>query len=110
MTRDNFILGTALILFAAFALGWLVCWLTARLTGPTKVEPSSADQLVGELHEAEEARDRAISEGNAREAALHERLAFSTTELTNAHTALQEASEEIEELREYIDRHLSKLT
>ncbi|MFV0408588.1 MAG: hypothetical protein ACK5LJ_02480 [Paracoccus sp. (in: a-proteobacteria)] len=109
MTRENFILATALILLAAFILGWLISWMINRLSGPVPIAPGSADQLAIDLHEAEEARDRAIAEGNAREAALHERLAFMNTELTDARKALQEASEEIEELREYIDRHLSQL-
>lgn len=108
MTRDDFILATALVLFAAFVVGWLSCWLISRLTRPGRADLDAVQRLTQELHEAERTRDAAISDSKQREAALHERLAFSGTELANARSALSEAAQEIEELRAYIDRHLGK--
>ncbi|SDE64210.1 hypothetical protein SAMN05421538_1099 [Paracoccus isoporae] len=108
MTRDDFILATALVLFAAFVLGWLSCWLIGRLTRPGRADLAALPRLTQELHEAERSRDAAIDEAKQREATLHERLAFSGTELANARTALSEAAQEIEELRAYIDQHLRK--
>lgn len=108
MTRDDLILATALVLFAAFALGWICCWIIGRLTRPGRAEFDHHDRLAADLHEAESARDQAIAEAKEREAALHERLAFASSELAQGRVALQEAAEEIEELRDYIDRHIVK--
>ncbi|WBU58890.1 hypothetical protein [Paracoccus albus] len=108
MTREDFIVATALILFASFVLGWFSCWLVGRLTRPGRAEFARHNQLTADLHAAENARDQAITEGKEREAALHERLAFATSELTQSRAALAEASVEIEELRDYIDRNLGK--
>lgn len=53
MTRDDLILATALILFAAFALGWICCWIIGRLTRPGRAEFDRHDRLAADLHEAE---------------------------------------------------------
>lgn len=108
MTRDDFIIATALILFAAFVLGWFSCWLIGRLTRPGRAEFARHHQLAADLHAAEQARDQANSEARAREAALHERLAFASSELSQSRAALEEASVEIEELRDYIETHINK--
>lgn len=108
MTRDDFIIATALILFAAFVLGWFFCWLIGRLTRPGRAEFARHHQLTADLHAAELARDQAHADARDREAALHERLAFTSSELAQSRAALEEASVEIEELRDYIDTHLHK--
>lgn len=108
MTRDDFIIATALILFAAFVLGWFSCWLIGRLTRPGRAEFARHHQLAADLHAAEAARDQAVAESKQREAALHERLAFATSELNQSRTALEDATVEIEELRDYIERNIGK--
>ncbi|NHF72168.1 hypothetical protein [Paracoccus xiamenensis] len=108
MTRDNLIIAIALVLFAAFLLGWFASWLVGRVTRPGRAELKVLDRLAQDLHEAETALERVTGEGLQREAAMHERLAFSASELATARSALQEASEEIEELRGYIDTHIAK--
>ena len=108
MTRDNLIIAIALVLFAAFLLGWFSCWLVGRISRPGKAELNVLDRLTEDLHEAEAALERLTGEGQDREATMHERLAFSASELTTARGALQEASEEIEELRAYIESHIAK--
>lgn len=108
MTRDDFIIATAVILFAAFVLGWFSCWLIGRLTRPGRVEFARHNQLAAELHAAEAARDLAQTEARDREAALHERLAFASSELSQNRAALDEARIEIEELRDYIESHVQK--
>ena len=108
MTRDNLIIAIALIMFAAFLLGWFSCWLVGRLTRPGKAELKVLDRLAEDLHAAESALERVTGEGLDREATMHERLAFSAAELATARSALQEASEEIEELRAYIESHIAK--
>lgn len=107
MTRDNLIIAIALVLFAAFLLGWFSCWLVGRISRPGNAELKALERLAQDLHDAEAALERVTGEGQEREATMHERLAFSTSELTTARSALQEASEEIEELRAYIETHVT---
>lgn len=108
MTRDDLILATALVLFAAFVLGWFCSWLIGRVTRPGHAEISRHDNLAADLHAAEAARDQVAAESKEREATLHERLAFTSSELAQTREALAEAGIEIEELRDYIDRHIAK--
>lgn len=108
MTRDNLIIAIALVLFTAFLLGWFARWLVGRLTSPGRAELKVLDRLAQDLHDAESALERAVTDNQEREATMHERLAFSTSELTTARTALQEAAEEIEELRAYIETHIAQ--
>jgi len=106
LTHDNLTMAIALTLGAAFLLGWFACWLVHRLTRPGRAELGVLDRLAADLHQAENALEQATTDWGQREAALHERLAFSATELATARSAMQEASGEIEELRAYIERHL----
>ncbi|MFD1796240.1 hypothetical protein FQV27_01240 [Paracoccus aurantiacus] len=107
MSHDNLTIAIALTLFAAFLLGWFACWLVSRFTRPGRAELGVLNRLAADLHDAEAALQRATDENQSREAAMHERLAFSSSELATARGALQEASEEIEELRAYIERHIT---
>lgn len=108
MNRTEFIIATAVILFAAFMLGWLLSALVGRFS---RVAPQSMDELdrmAQKLHDAEEARDRAVLSLETREQELTERLAHTATELRSAQDNLEESRAEIEELRAYIDRKLQK--
>ncbi|MDO5641012.1 MAG: hypothetical protein Q4G26_01305 [Paracoccus sp. (in: a-proteobacteria)] len=107
MTRDDLIIATALILFAAFVLGWFSGWMITRLTRPGRAEIARHHQLAAEFHSAEAAHIAAMAEAKEREAALHERLAFVGSELAQSRAALEDATTEIEELRDYIDRHIT---
>ncbi|WBU54657.1 hypothetical protein [Paracoccus sp. SCSIO 75233] len=108
MTREDLILATALTLFAAFALGWFACWLLGRVTRPGNAEIGAVKRMAADLHAAEDRLNQAIDEGKKREAALHERVAFTSSELSSARAALSDASEEIEELRAYIEEYVRK--
>ena len=70
MNRTEFIVATAIILFAAFMLGWFASWLIHRLSRVTRAEMGELESMAQQLHEAEETRDRAISELEEREADL----------------------------------------
>ena len=101
MDRTEFITATALVLFGAFVLGWFACWLIGRLT-----RPSHADlrELERKLHDTERERDKAIAllkDGESRRATAQ-------TELETAMAGLRESRAEIEELRDYIERKLSR--
>lgn len=108
MNRTEFIVATAIILFAAFMLGWFASWLIHRLSRVTRAEMGELENMAQQLHDAEEARDLAISELEEREADLVTKLSTAEAELRAARDELRESQAEIEELRAYIDRKLGR--
>lgn len=108
MNRTEFIIATAIILFAAFLLGWFASWLIHRLSRVTRAEMGELESMARQLHEAEEMRDRAISELESREAELVAKLSTTEAQLRAARGELREGRVEIEELRDYIDRKLGR--
>ena len=106
MNRNEFIIATAIILFAAFLLGWFASWLIHRLSRVTRAEMGELESMAQQLHDAEDARDRAIGTLEAREADLVARLGAVEAEASAAQDALKEARAEIEDLRAYIERKL----
>lgn len=108
MNRTEFITVTAIILFAAFLLGWIACWLVSRLTRPTRAAMSDLDRMAQQLHDAEQARDQAITTLADRDAVLSRRLVTTEAELSEAMNGLRESRTEIEELRDYIEQRLAR--
>ncbi|MCB1333333.1 MAG: hypothetical protein KDK26_06710, partial [Roseivivax sp.] len=70
MTRTEFIIATAIILFVAFCTGWFANWLIHRFTRVARSDVDELDRMAQELHEAEETRDQAITYLQQREAEL----------------------------------------
>jgi len=99
MSRTEFIIATALILFMAFALGWFANWLVHRFTRVRQSDVVELDRMSQELHEAEETRDQAITYLQQREAELSNLLTQTEAELGAAMDGLREARQEAEELR-----------
>lgn len=108
MDRQQFIIVTAITLFAAFLIGWLASWLVNRLTRSTRADLGALDKLASDLHQAEAARDIAVAELERREAELASRLVTAEGDLRAANDALAESQAEIEELRAYIDQKLAR--
>lgn len=104
MNRNEFIIATAIILFAAFLLGWFASWLVHRLGRASRAELGALDSMAQQLHDAEQARDRAIGTLETREADLVARLGTLEAEARATQDALTEARSEIEELRAHIER------
>lgn len=104
MNRSEFIIVTAIVLFAAFAMGWFTYWLVHRFTRITDSEMGELDAMAQELHDAEEARDQAITYLQQREAELTNKLAQSEAELRAAMDGLRESRQEAEELRTQLER------
>ncbi|MEM1429206.1 MAG: hypothetical protein AAGG09_07095 [Pseudomonadota bacterium] len=104
MNRTEFIVATAVVLFVAFLLGWFVSWLIHRVTRVTQADMNELDQMAQSLHDAEEARDQAITYLQQREAELTNQLTQTEAELRAAMDGLREARHEAEELRGYIER------
>lgn len=108
MNRTEFITVTAIILFAAFVLGWFASWLIHRLTRPTRADMGELDRMAQQVHEAEETRDNAIAQLEDRESELTRRLRGTEAELRAAMDGLRESRTEVEELREYIELKLAR--
>ncbi|MFW8595562.1 hypothetical protein [Cribrihabitans neustonicus] len=104
MNRTEFIITTAIILFAAFSLGWFANWLVHRFTRVRQSDVADLDRMSQELHEAEETRDQAITYLQQREAELTNQLTQTEAELRAAMDGLREARREAEELRARLAR------
>ncbi|TXH93632.1 MAG: hypothetical protein E6Q73_16935 [Pseudorhodobacter sp.] len=104
MNRTEFIIVTAFILLAAFALGWFTYWLMHRFTRVAGGDMGEMDRLAQSLHEAEEVRDQAIIYLEQREAELMNQIAQTEAELRAAMEGLRDARHEAEEMRAYIER------
>ncbi len=103
MSRFEFVLATAIILFVAFCMGWFANWLLHRFTRVAADDVAQLDRMSQELHEAEETRDQAITYLQQREAELTNQLAQTEAELRAAMDGLRDARHEAEEMRAYIE-------
>ncbi|SMP20200.1 hypothetical protein [Shimia sagamensis] len=103
MTRIEFILTTAVILFVAFCMGWFANWLVHRFTRVAQADVDQLERMSQELHEAEETRDQAITYLQQREAELTNQLAQTEAELRAAMDGLRDARQEAEELRNHVE-------
>ncbi len=104
MNRTEFVIAIAIILFVAFALGWFAYWLVHRFTRVSGSDMNELDRMAQALHEAEEARDQAITYQQQREAEMTNQLHQTEAELAAAMDGLRAARQEAEELRAYIER------
>ena len=94
MTRTEFIITTALILFVAFCLGWFAHWLIHRFTRVAQSDVDELERISQELHEAEEMRDQAITYLQQREAELTNQLNQTEAELAATMEGLRVARTE----------------
>ncbi|KPA20886.1 hypothetical protein shim_28020 [Shimia sp. SK013] len=104
MTRIDFILTTAVILFVAFSMGWFANWLVHRFTRVAQADVDQLERMSQELHEAEETRDQAITYLQQREAELTNQLTQTEAELRAAMDGLRDARQEAEEMRAHLER------
>ena len=104
MSRTEFIIVTAIVLFVCFCLGWSANWLIHRFTRVAAGDVAELDRMSQELHEAEETRDQAITYLQQREAELTNQLSQTEAELRAAMDGLRDARHETEELRAWVER------
>ena len=104
MSRSEFIIATAIVLFVAFLVGWFAHWLVHRFTRVNQADFGELDKMAKELHEAEELHDQTIASYGEKEAELANQLSQTQAELAAAMEGLRVARGETEELREYIER------
>lgn len=103
MSRTDLILVTALLLFAAFALGWAAHWLVRRITRVDQSDLGELERMAQALNEAEELRDQALTYIDERETALTRELAQTRAELEAAMDGLRSARAEAEHLRRSLE-------
>ncbi len=103
MGRTELVIITAVILFTAFVLGWLAHWLVQRFNRVDTANVAELDHMASALHDAEEARDAALAQLEARETELLHELNQTRAELQAAMDGLGNARREAEELRAYIE-------
>ncbi len=103
MGRTELVIITAVILFTAFVLGWLAHWLVQRFNRVDTANVAELDHMASALHDAEEARDAALAQLEARESELLHELNQTRAELQAAMDGLGNARREAEELRAYIE-------
>ena len=103
MTRTEFVIATAAILFVAFCLGWFAHWLLHRVTRVSRTDMDEMERMAQELHDAEETRDQAITYMQQREAELSNELQQAEAERAAAMDGLRAARREAEELRARLD-------
>ncbi|MEL7012757.1 MAG: hypothetical protein AAFO72_05705 [Pseudomonadota bacterium] len=104
MSRTEFILVTAVILFVAFCIGWFANWLVHRFIRVSGSDVGELERIAQELHEAEETRDQAITYLQQREAELTNQLSQAEAELSATMDGLREARHEAEVLRNELER------
>ncbi|MDC0739112.1 hypothetical protein N6L24_12555 [Cognatishimia sp. SS12] len=104
MSRIEFIIATAIVLFIAFCMGWFANWLVHRFTRVAQADVDQLESMSQELHEAEETRDQAITYMQQREAELTNQLHQTEAELAAAMEGLRDARHEAEELRAYVQQ------
>ena len=105
MGRTELIIVMAIILFAAFLLGWGGHVLFRRFNRVDTSNVAELDHMASALHEAEETRDEAIAYMQGREAELMGHLGQTQAELQAAMDGLGEARREAAELRAYIEEN-----
>ena len=104
MNRSDFVIATAIILFAAFAMGWFAHWALHRFRRVAGDDMGELDKMAQSLHDAEETRDQAIIYIEQREAELTNHITQTEAELRAAMDGLRDARREAEEMRAYIER------
>ena len=97
MSRFQFVLATAIILFVAFCMGWFANWLLHRFTRVASDDVAQLDRM------SQETRDQAITYLQQREAELTNQLSQTEAELRAAMDGLRDARHEAEEMRAYIE-------
>ena len=107
MGQTQLILVVTLILMSAFSLGWGAHWIFRKMNRVDSSNIAELDHLATQLHEAEETRAEAIAYMQSREQELTTQLSQAEAELSAAMEGLGVSRRESEELRAYIDEHLS---
>ena len=103
MNRTELIVVIAIAFFLTFLAGWMLRWAYGRLNSVNSVNVTEIDDLANRLHEAEEARDQAMTYIQQREWELTNQLTQSEAELAAAMEVLGAARREAGELQAQLE-------
>ena len=103
MNRTELIVVIAIALFLPFLAGWTLRWAYGRLNRVNSVNVTEIDDLANRLHEAEEARDQAMTYIQQREWELTNQLTQSEAELAAAMEGLGTARREVGEMQSQME-------
>ncbi|MEM6618667.1 MAG: hypothetical protein AAF631_05125 [Pseudomonadota bacterium] len=103
MDRTELVIVIALAFFLTFLAGWVLRWAYGRLNAVNSVNVTEIDDLANRLHEAEEARDQAMTYIQQREWELTNQLTQTEAELKAAMEGLGNARREVGELQAQLD-------
>lgn len=104
MNRIEFIIATAIILFVTFLVGWFAHWLLHRFSRVAQSDITQLERMAGELNDAEEARDSAVTYMQQREADLTNQMTQLEAELKAAMDGLHTARLENENLQSQLQK------
>lgn len=99
MNRNELTLIITLAFVLTFILGWTLRWAYGRMNRVNSVDVAQVDDLATRLHDAEEARDQALTYMQQREYELTNQLSQSEAELNAAMEGLGDARREAEAYR-----------
>lgn len=99
MDRTSLVIIISVAFFLTFITGWLLRWAYGRLNSVNSVNVSEIDDLANRLHEAEEARDQAMTYLQQREWELTNKLTQTEAELAAAMEGLGAARRETGEVQ-----------
>lgn len=103
MNRTELIVTITVVLLLTFIAGWAFRWAYGRLNSVNSVNVTEIDDLANRLHEAEEARDQAMTYIQQREWELTNQLTQSEAELSAAMEGLGAARREAGELQSHLE-------
>ena len=103
MGRIELIIIIAAAFMLTFLAGWMLRWAYGRLNSVNSVNVTEIDDLANRLHEAEEARDQAMTYIQQREWELTNQLTQTEAELAAAMEGLGAARRETGELQAQLE-------
>lgn len=103
MSRTELVIVIAVAFFVTFLAGWFLRWAYGRLNNVNSADVTEIDDLANRLHEAEEARDQAMTYIQQREWELTNKLSQTEAELSAAMEGLGAARREVGELQARLD-------
>ncbi|MBV1863349.1 MAG: hypothetical protein KUG74_02845 [Rhodobacteraceae bacterium] len=103
MDRTSLVVIISIAFFLTFLAGWILRWAYGRLNSVNSVNVSEIDDLANRLHEAEEARDQAMTYLQQREWELTNKMTQTEAELAAAMEGLGAARRETAEVQAQLD-------
>ncbi|MBC6442718.1 MAG: hypothetical protein GDA53_06285 [Rhodobacteraceae bacterium] len=103
MNRTELVIIISVAFFLTFLAGWVLRWAYGRMHAMNSGNRTEIDALANRLHEAEKARDEAMTYTRQRERDLANQLAQTEAELKAAMEGLGDARRQVGELHARVE-------